>query len=189
MTIVAAPSDAAGFNPPSPAAYPHQRDIHAYLSTEVLSRRNEYLQQKKIKIKVASWNVAACDGTERDLEEWLLDYQNDFKSEGDEDAGGVGIYVLALQEVVDVTVTENFIKYMDPKVSLKWEAHAQVYFLIVHYGDLSHNLWGGNGVFLFRRRCRLAISAELRSSLLACCSWFSYRQTCRPLSLRSRQRQ
>jgi len=143
MTIVAAPSDAAGFNPPSPAPYPHQRDIHAYLSTEVLSRRNEYLQQKKIKIKVASWNVAACDGTERDLEEWLLDYQNDFKSEGDEDAGGVGIYVLALQEVVDVTVTENFIKYMDPKVSLKWEAHAQVYFF-----DCA--LWGFVSQFMGR---------------------------------------
>lgn len=138
MAIVAVPSDAAGFNPPGPAAYPNQRDINAYLSTQVLSRRNEYLRQKKIRIKVASWNVAACDGTEKDLEEWLFN-QSDFNFEGGEDVGEVGIYVLALQEVVDVTATENFIKYMDPKVSLKWEAHAQVYLLIVYHGDLSHN--------------------------------------------------
>ncbi|RPB05596.1 DNase I-like protein [Choiromyces venosus 120613-1] len=125
MTSITVPSDAVGFNLPSPAAYPHQQDIHTYLSTQVLSRRNEYLQQKRIWIKVASWNVAACDGAERDLEEWLVDHQKDFKSEGDEDAREVGIYVLALQEVVDVTATENFMTYMDPKISLKWEAHAQ----------------------------------------------------------------
>lgn len=138
MAIVAVPSDAAGFNPPGPAAYPNQRDINAYLTTQVLSRRNEYLRQKKIRIKVASWNVAACDGTEKDLEEWLFD-QSDFNFEGDEDVGEVGIYVLALQEVVDVTATESFMKYMDPKVSLKWEAHAQVCLLILYHGDLSHN--------------------------------------------------
>ncbi|KAG0126333.1 Endonuclease/exonuclease/phosphatase, partial [Tuber indicum] len=125
MSVITVPSGTAGFNLPSPAAYPHQQDIHTYLSAQVLSRRNEYLQQKKIRVKVASWNVAACDGTERDLEEWLLDHQNDFKSEGDEGASEVGIYVLALQEVVDVATTESFIKYMDPKISLKWEAHAQ----------------------------------------------------------------
>ncbi|PWW78063.1 DNase I-like protein, partial [Tuber magnatum] len=124
MSIITVPSGTTGFNLPGPAAYPHQQDIHTYLSTQILSRRNEYLQQRKIRIKVASWNVAACDGTERDLEEWLLD-QKDFGSKGDEDADEVGIYVLALQEVVDVTAPENFVRYMDPRISLKWEAHAQ----------------------------------------------------------------
>ncbi|CUS10085.1 unnamed protein product [Tuber aestivum] len=125
MSIITVPSGAAGFELPSPSAYPHQQDIHTYLSAQILSRRNEYLRQKKIRIKVASWNVAACDGAERDLEEWFLDHRKDFESEGDGDGNGVGIYVLALQEVVDVTVSENFMKYMDPRISLKWEAHAQ----------------------------------------------------------------
>ncbi|KAG9238170.1 Endonuclease/exonuclease/phosphatase [Amylocarpus encephaloides] len=43
------------------------------LSKAVHARRAEYTRKKNIKIKIGSWNVAACPGTERDLEAWFVD--------------------------------------------------------------------------------------------------------------------
>lgn len=46
--------------------------------------------------------------------------------EGKEDGGEIGIYVLGLQEVVDITSRDSYFKYLDPKVEMNWKAHAQV---------------------------------------------------------------
>ena len=37
----------------------------------------------------------------------------------------VDIYVLALQEIVDVTAPENYLRPTDPKIPLSWKAHVQ----------------------------------------------------------------
>ena len=44
---------------------------HRNLAKEVYERRDEYIKTQKLKIKVASWNVAALPGTVRDLEAWF----------------------------------------------------------------------------------------------------------------------
>jgi inositol polyphosphate 5-phosphatase INPP5B/F len=41
------------------------------LSRAVHARRAEYTRPQKIKIKIGTWNVAACPGTERDLKGWF----------------------------------------------------------------------------------------------------------------------
>ncbi|TAQ85906.1 hypothetical protein B7494_g5774 [Chlorociboria aeruginascens] len=43
------------------------------LSKAVFARRAEYTGSQKIKIKIGSWNVAACPGTEKDLGAWFVD--------------------------------------------------------------------------------------------------------------------
>lgn len=42
-----------------------------------------------------------------------------------EKEGGVDIYVLGLQEIVDVTAPENYLRPTDPKIPLNWKAHVQ----------------------------------------------------------------
>ncbi|KAF7897488.1 hypothetical protein EAF00_005716 [Botryotinia globosa] len=120
------------------------------LSKAVYARRNEYTRPHKIKIKIGSWNVAACPATEKDLAGWFvqgkgidkrlagLDIANAIEKEnsqsnierveeqesrrkkkestiplGDEGiiAGGedVGLYVLGLQEVVQLTSAKEYI--------------------------------------------------------------------------------
>jgi len=58
-----------GRDEPDAAAYkssPHT------LSHAVHARRAEYVRPQKIKVKIGSWNVAACPGTERDLAGWFV---------------------------------------------------------------------------------------------------------------------
>lgn len=43
------------------------------LSKAVHARRSEYTRKKKTKIKIGSWNVAACPGTDLDLESWFAE--------------------------------------------------------------------------------------------------------------------
>ena len=43
------------------------------LSRAVLARKAEYVRPRKIKIKIGSWNVAACTGTENDLAGWFAE--------------------------------------------------------------------------------------------------------------------
>ncbi|KAL7271090.1 hypothetical protein RUND412_006178 [Rhizina undulata] len=108
-----------------------------YLKNRILSRRDEYVKQRSIRIKIGSWNVASMEGVHVDLAEWLIDNKRDLsvvrmgnqggelEQDGVDDDDQVGIYAIALQEVVDITATETFIKYTDPKVALNWKAYAQ----------------------------------------------------------------
>src|SRR6266852_507106 len=43
------------------------------LSRAVHARRAEYTRPQNIKIKIGSWNVAACPGTEKDLAGWFVE--------------------------------------------------------------------------------------------------------------------
>jgi inositol polyphosphate 5-phosphatase INPP5B/F len=133
------------------------------LSKAVHARRAEYTRPQRIKVKIGSWNVAACSGTEKDLAGWFVEGKGidkrlaglkiadgieDNKSQeniesvgaqearrkkkestiprGDEGtiAGGeeIGIYVLGLQEVVDLTSAREYIGrvYTDPEPTQKW---------------------------------------------------------------------
>jgi hypothetical protein len=133
------------------------------LSRAVAARRAEYTRLQKIKIKIGSWNVAACPGTERDLGAWFVDGKGINKNlvglkirdgieqnrsqaniesvadqeqrrtkkestvpKGDEGTlvGGeeIGLYVLGLQEVVDLNSAREYIGrvYTDPEPTAKW---------------------------------------------------------------------
>lgn len=95
------------------------QDAQSYLMSQMLARRAEYTRPHTLRIKVGSWNVAAVADTEKELSDWLV-------KGGEVLEDGIDIYVLGLQEVVDVNQTQNFIRYMDPKIALNWRAHAQV---------------------------------------------------------------
>ncbi|KAI3394900.1 hypothetical protein diail_2071 [Diaporthe ilicicola] len=43
------------------------------LSRAVYARRAEYTRPRRITLKVGSWNVAACPGTDKDLATWFVD--------------------------------------------------------------------------------------------------------------------
>ena len=133
------------------------------LSKAVHARRAEYTRPQKIKVKIGTWNVAACPGTEKDLAGWFVEgkgidkrlagleiadgisdngSQDNIESvcaqetrrkkkestipRGDEGTipGGdeIGIYVLGLQEVVDLTSAREYIGrvYTDPEPTAKW---------------------------------------------------------------------
>ena len=108
------------------ASSPHSlhRAVHA--------RRAEYTRPHRVRVKVGTWNVAACPGTDKDLATWFisgrgveaklssLDLEHNAAVERSPDldndggrAGGaqpihlvggdkIGLYVLGLQEVVDL---------------------------------------------------------------------------------------
>lgn len=133
------------------------------LSKAVHARRAEYTRPRKIKIKVGSWNVAACPGTEKDLGGWFVQgkgidkrlagmrVMEGIKEDGSQDnvesveaqearrtkitstiplgdegtiAGGdeIGLYVLGLQEVVDLASATQYIGrvYTDLEPTNKW---------------------------------------------------------------------
>ena len=130
------------------------------LSRAVHARKADYTRPQKIKIKIGSWNVAACPGTERDLAGWFVQGKGIDKRlaglqiadvienkehvesveaqearrtkkeptipRGDEGTivGGadIGLYVLGLQEVVDLTSTKEYIGrvYSDTGPITKW---------------------------------------------------------------------
>ncbi|KAL2074896.1 hypothetical protein VTL71DRAFT_8676 [Oculimacula yallundae] len=133
------------------------------LSKAVYARRTEYTRPRKIRIKIGTWNVAACPGTEKDLGGWFVDgkgvdkrlaglkiadgitkdkSQDHVESVGAQEerwtkkdtsipkddegtiVGGeeIGIFVLGLQEVVDLTSATQYIGrvYTDPEPTTKW---------------------------------------------------------------------
>ncbi|KAF8850857.1 DNase I-like protein [Acephala macrosclerotiorum] len=142
--------------------------IHATSSPQSLSkavhaRRAEYTRPQKIKVKIGSWNVAACPGTENDLRGWFvqgkgidkrlvgLQITDAIADNGSQDnvesveaqearrtkkqstiplgdegtiAGGedIGLYVLGLQEVVDLASATQYIGrvYTDLEPTNKW---------------------------------------------------------------------
>ncbi|KAK8079194.1 hypothetical protein PG994_003001 [Apiospora phragmitis] len=46
---------------------------HYSLSRAILARKDEYVRRHRIRVKVGSWNVAACPGTDKDLAGWFVD--------------------------------------------------------------------------------------------------------------------
>lgn len=133
------------------------------LSKAVHARRSEFTRLQKIRVKIGSWNVAACPGTERDLRGWFVEgrgidqrlaglkvanaiehngSQKNVESVGAQEerrtkkeptvpkgdkgtiVGGdeIGLYVLGLQEVVDLTSTMEYIGrvYSDTGPITKW---------------------------------------------------------------------
>ncbi|KAI1174413.1 type II inositol-1,4,5-trisphosphate 5-phosphatase [Nemania sp. FL0916] len=46
---------------------------HYSLSRAVHARRSEFTRPHRIRIKIGSWNVAACPGTDKDLARWFID--------------------------------------------------------------------------------------------------------------------
>lgn len=144
------------------------------LSRAVKARKAEYTRQETIRIKVATWNVAAIPGTEEDIGKWFVSRRGVSEklsgiriSEGKANSGGeqeergrngesdgsgeeresssdsyrkrqasvpssdfdsdeVGLYVLGLQEVVDVSSpTEALKPFSDPAPANKWKAAVQ----------------------------------------------------------------
>ncbi|KAM0254401.1 hypothetical protein ACHAQJ_006804 [Trichoderma viride] len=119
------------------------------LARAVLSRRSEYLRPCTIRVKVGTWNVAACTGTDKDLASWFteefeigktvsnLDISRDAPPRRSTRSGnekfepirsGNGeafdLYVLGLQEVVDLNRTGEYMSrlYVDNGPMEKWTA-------------------------------------------------------------------
>ncbi|PTB35624.1 hypothetical protein M441DRAFT_62673 [Trichoderma asperellum CBS 433.97] len=122
------------------------------LARAVLTRRSEYLRPSTIRIKVGTWNVAACTGTDKDLASWFteefetgeaisrLDISGDGPSQRPaepddkdhrpvelESGEGFDLYVLGLQEVVDLSRTGEYMSriYVDNGPLEKWTAAAE----------------------------------------------------------------
>ncbi|KAI3587492.1 Endonuclease/exonuclease/phosphatase [Fusarium oxysporum f. sp. albedinis] len=118
------------------------------LAKAVHARRSEFVRPHSLKVKIGTWNVAACTGTDKDLATWFthgegLDQQltslnlsqnsaveTDDKDNGSSKphltAGGdIGLYVLGLQEIVDLNTTKEYMNravYTDTGVMDKWKA-------------------------------------------------------------------
>ncbi|KAG5797115.1 hypothetical protein H9Q69_003870 [Fusarium xylarioides] len=118
------------------------------LAKAVHARRSEFVRPHSLKVKIGTWNVAACTGTDKDLATWFthgegLDQQltslnlsqnsaveTDDKDNGSSQphliAGGdIGLYVLGLQEIVDLNTTKEYMNravYTDTSVMDKWKA-------------------------------------------------------------------
>jgi inositol polyphosphate 5-phosphatase INPP5B/F len=118
------------------------------LAKAVHARRSEFVRPHSLKVKIGTWNVAACTGTDKDLATWFthgegLDQQltslnlsqnsaveTDDKDNGSSKphltAGGdIGLYVLGLQEIVDLNTTKEYMNravYTDTSVMDKWKA-------------------------------------------------------------------
>ncbi|GKT46195.1 type II inositol polyphosphate 5-phosphatase 15 [Colletotrichum spaethianum] len=125
------------------------------LARAVYARRAEYVRPHRIRVKIGTWNVAACPGTDKDLASWFVDgYGLDAtlskldvsdhdtvetnplpatkKESDDQDpnasvhlVGGdkIGLYVLGLQEIVDLNMARDYMTRMssDPAPMRKWK--------------------------------------------------------------------
>ncbi|CAG8113191.1 unnamed protein product [Penicillium salamii] len=122
------------------------------LSRAVKERKAEYTHRRNIRVKVGTWNVAAISGTEKDIGKWFVqgggvceklsgskctqgqepDAQNNkqdqSRSGGDKTAPfhcspeEIDLYVLGLQEVVDISSPAEALRpYVDPAPSKRWK--------------------------------------------------------------------
>ncbi|KAF4589147.1 phosphatase family protein [Ophiocordyceps camponoti-floridani] len=123
------------------AATPHA------LTRALIARRSEYVRHHQIRVKVGTWNVAACPGTDKDLAAWFVagrglddaltgldlgrssavEVTKSGCSESVRLVGGeeIGLYVLGLQEVVDLNTTREYMNravYTDHGPRQKWQA-------------------------------------------------------------------
>ncbi|WYZ46722.1 hypothetical protein EsH8_IX_000947 [Colletotrichum jinshuiense] len=125
------------------------------LARAVYARRAEYVRPHRIRVKIGTWNVAACPGTDKDLASWFVggygidtslsklnvsDHDtvetnpppDNKKGSADDDpnasvhlVGGdkIGLYVLGLQEIVDLNMARDYMTRMssDPAPMQKWK--------------------------------------------------------------------
>lgn len=115
------------------------------LHRAVYARRAEYTRPHRIRVKVGSWNVAACPGTDKDLASWFIDGKGldarlaalagqnpNVESQSSDTSmyqdatntrllGGdqIGLYVLGLQEVVNLNPVTQYV-YSDTNPTDKW---------------------------------------------------------------------
>ncbi|KAK0383909.1 hypothetical protein NLU13_8000 [Sarocladium strictum] len=121
------------------------------LARAVLARRSEYVRPHRVRVKIGTWNVAGCPGVDKDLAGWFVSGKGVDKSlanldlsgnnavehdkaklrDADEDSvrliGGddIGLYVLGLQEIVDLNMTKEYMNravYTDNGPVDKWKA-------------------------------------------------------------------
>ncbi|KAE8148585.1 phosphatase family protein [Aspergillus avenaceus] len=114
------------------------------LPQTIKARRSEYIRQQSMRIKVGTWNVAAIPGTEEDIGKWFVQREGiceqlagvrvsglegtpkaaevtEEKSESEADQ--VGLYVLGLQEIVDVSSPAEALRpYVDSAPANRWKA-------------------------------------------------------------------
>lgn len=116
------------------------------LSRAVYARRAEYTRPRRLRLKIGSWNVAACPGTDKDLAAWFVDgkgldgnlaspglFQSPaIKTQDPEGTGSpspasarvlggdkIDLYVLGLQEVVTLNPVTQYV-YSDTNPTDKW---------------------------------------------------------------------
>ncbi|KAL9045275.1 MAG: hypothetical protein Q9214_001659 [Letrouitia sp. 1 TL-2023] len=110
--------DAPGAHPSSfSEAGERARKVSTQLSLfqEVEKRKAEYVHPYQTKIKIGTWNVAGISGTENDIGDWFVGGEK-LANEGD-----IGLYVLGLQEIVDITsISENTGVFNDQQVVGRW---------------------------------------------------------------------
>lgn len=122
----------------------------------VRARRAEYIRPRSIRIKVGTWNVAAISGTEKDIENWFVegkdiihhmtDQRREYQHAKQKRSASaerpiaaqahenlaenltdeVGLYVLGLQEIVDLSSPAVTLSpFNDPVPSTRWKDVAQ----------------------------------------------------------------
>ncbi|KAL5047571.1 hypothetical protein BDW71DRAFT_179498 [Aspergillus fruticulosus] len=113
------------------------------LPDAVKARKEEYTRHRSIKVKVGSWNVAAIPGTERDIGKWFVQKRGVCGQPASESQNGaaskyansggvaslleppsdeIGLYVLGLQEIVDVSSPAEALRpYVDPAPASRWK--------------------------------------------------------------------
>lgn len=116
------------------------------LSRAVYARRAEYTRPRRLRLKIGSWNVAACPGTDKDLAAWFVDgkgLDGTLASPGlsqspavdTQDSHGtaprspgsarvlggdkIDLYILGLQEVVTLNPVTQYV-YSDTNPTDKW---------------------------------------------------------------------
>ncbi|KAE8349143.1 Endonuclease/exonuclease/phosphatase [Aspergillus coremiiformis] len=118
------------------------------LPQAVKARKIEYIAQQSIRIKVGTWNVAAIPGTEEDIGKWFVQREGiceqlaglrvsgledapskaggDSQQESGSESDQVGLYVLGLQEIVDLSSPAEALRpYVDPGPANRWKAAVQ----------------------------------------------------------------
>ncbi|KAL2268949.1 hypothetical protein VTJ83DRAFT_3795 [Remersonia thermophila] len=121
---------------------PDPLSTNAYsLHRAVRARRAEYIRSHRLRIKIGTWNVAACPGTDKDLARWFVDGEGLDPALGSSskppDAGApewtgfnrgsstpqddeaiqlagdkIGLYVLGLQEVNVLTAPSQYMTWI-----------------------------------------------------------------------------
>lgn len=123
------------------------------LARATYARRAEYVRPHRIRVKIGSWNVAGCPGTDNDLASWFVEGKgvdkhltnfdvehnpaveesqltNRAVSSDDHDevrlVGGdkIGLYVLGLQEIVDLNMARDAVArmtYADAEPMNRWK--------------------------------------------------------------------
>ncbi|KAI9372528.1 phosphatase family protein [Aspergillus egyptiacus] len=131
-----------GQHPDHDSLGPDSTDSSPSLVNAVKARKAEYTRHRSVHVKVGTWNVAAIAGTEKDIGNWFVQRKGvcehvlgsqDSKPgvPNSEDAASllevapdqVGLYVLGLQEIVDVSSPAEALRpYVDPAPANRWKA-------------------------------------------------------------------